>query len=265
MLKKFGTRILPFLAATAFAAEPHPIVEIDTGFLVGGSGRGKWISAEAAKRAIKGGEQYQIYSLTERLGTVTGGKPESAGEPCVEVQVIPFKTKPVKGVLAIAGQWNALSRIPKAESTTQPAYLKAVREFLVAKGIRNPKVKITQILRIDLEGDGEDEVLLSGTNYFNKEDDGVPSSAPQGSYSFVILRRVVEGKVRTQLVAGDFYPKAKVFNAPATYKVAAVLDVDGDGPMEVVVDGGYYEDGWTTIFRCTSKKIEQVLEVGCDA
>ena len=245
--------------------DPHPIVEVETGFLVGSSGGGKWTAAENAKREVKGGEHYHIYSLTKHLGAAIGGKPKSAGEPCVEVQVIPLKPKPAAGALAIAGNWNALPRIPKSQDVTQPAYVKVVRDFLVSKGIHNPKIKITQILRTDLEGDGEDEVLISGTNYFNKDDDGVPSSAPPGSYSFVIVRRLVAGKVQTQLVAGDFYPTAKTFNAPAQYRIAAVLDADGDGKMEVIVDGGYYEGGWITIFRCTPKKIEQVLEVGCGA
>jgi hypothetical protein len=92
----------------------------------------------------------------------------------------------------------------------------------------------------------------------------VPSGAPAGSYSFVILRREVKGGVKTNLIAGEFYPKAKTFNAPSKYKVLAVLDCDGDGKMEVIVDGAYYEGGWTTIYRCSPQKIE-VATVSCGA
>lgn len=251
------------LAATSFAADFHPIVEAETGYLVGSSGGGKWTKAEVAEHSVKGGEKYQLYSLTKRLGIATGGKPESAGEPCEQTRVVSLKPKREGGVLAIAGEWNALPRVSKSQDTTQREYVTAVREFLSAKGIRNPKVKITQILRIDLEGDGEDEVLISGSNY-NMTDD-IPSSASAGSYSFVMLRRVVAGKVHTQLVTGDFYPKAKTFNAPAQYSIAAVLDTDGDGKMEVIVRGDYYEGGWITVFRCTPAKVEEVLEVGCGA
>jgi hypothetical protein len=43
--------------------------------------------------------------------------------------------------------------------------------------------------------------------------------SPAGSYSMVLLRRVVTGKVETQVVAGEFHPKAYVskegsFDAP---------------------------------------------------
>jgi len=140
---------------------------------------------------------------------------------------------------------------------------------LKTKGIEQPKVKIDNILRVDLDGDGEDEVLISATNYFSK-DDRVPMRSPAGSYSMVLLRHVVAGKVETQLVEGEFHPKAYVrkgdnFDAPNAYKVIAVLDLDGDGKMEVVVGSNYYEGEEITIYRCDPRKVEALLSVSCGA
>ena len=56
---------------------------------------------------------------------------------------------------------------------TQQVYVEAVRDFLKTKGIEEPKVKIDNIIRVDLDGDGEDEVLISATNYSEKEE-GAP-------------------------------------------------------------------------------------------
>jgi hypothetical protein len=90
--------------------------------------------------------------------------------------------------------------------------------------------------------------------------------SPAGSYSMVLLRRVLTGKVETQLVEGEFYPKATGYNAPNAYKVIATLDLDGDGKMEVVVASNYYEGEATTIYRCEpKKKVEALLSVGCGA
>ena len=250
-----------FMAA---AGDLHPIVEVESGFLFGATLDGKWVKADQAAKTIQPGTVYRIYGLTEKVGETKGSEPKSASEPCPDTLEVALSPKPERGVIAIAATWNALLRKPRKADATQKVYVDAVRDFLKKRGIKEPKVKITRILRVDLEGDGEDEVLISATNYFSK-DDGVPSSAPAGSYSLVLLRRMVAGNLRTQLVAGEFYPSAENFNAPNSYDVGAVLDLDGDGKLEIVVHSGYYEGEATTIYRCEPVKINAVLTVECGA
>jgi hypothetical protein len=66
-------------------------------------------------------------------------------------------------------------------------------------------------------------------------------------------------------VAGEVYPKPDESVAPNVYLVTAVLDLNGDGKLEVVVHSFYYEAGQTTIYRCELDKIEAVLSVECAA
>lgn len=252
----------------ATAAELHPIVEIGSGYLLGAVRDGKFLKHEIATKALKGGEKYRVYGLNKRLGEVTGSKPEFAVEVCPDVSVVKLSPEPKQGELALAGGWNALPRVPAIMSTTQPVYVEAVRAFLQERGLKKPEVRITQILRIDLDGAGEDEVLISGTNYFTKDGEPSSESPPAGSYSFVLLRRAIVGVVQTKLIEGEFHPKAYSgpadhVAAPARYTISAVLDVDGDGKMEVIVRGAYYEGGWTTIYRCSPHKIDPVLRVDC--
>ncbi|MCA1660328.1 MAG: hypothetical protein LC642_07320, partial [Verrucomicrobiaceae bacterium] len=74
-----------------------------------------------------------------------------------------------------------------------------------------------------------------------------------------------DGKVVTQMLEGEFYPEAKEFNAPAAYRVTAVLDLNGDGALEVAINGTYYEGTWMAIFLCTRSRIKKVLSAGCGA
>jgi hypothetical protein len=259
------------ICAAVPAAELHPNVEVQSGYLFGATADGKWMKAETAAKALPGEMAYQVYGLTQSLGQAKGGKPKpSEEEVCSDVLTVSLSPKPEKGAIALAAPWNAMPRKPQVIDPSQKVYVDAVRDFLKTKGIGQPKVNIDSILRVDLDGDGEEEVLISATNYLQK-DDSVPMRSPAGSYSMVLLRRVVAGKVETQLVQGEFHPKAYLrradsFDAPNAYKVIATLDLDGDEKMEVVVGSNYYEGEAITIYRCeATKKVEALLSVGCGA
>src|SRR6266446_5153231 len=192
-----GVAAVLICAKGSLAADLHQIVEVQSGYLFGAISDGKWIKADETAKLIGDETTYRVYGLTQALGDAKGDKPKAVEDVCTDTLSVSLLPKPEKGVIALAAPWNALPRKPRASDTTQQVYSDAVRDFLKTKGIEQPKVKIENILRVDLDGDGEDEVLINATNYFSKE--SVPMRSPAGSYSMVLLRRVVAGKVETQL------------------------------------------------------------------
>lgn len=254
--------LAPALSVTA--AEPAAFIELPYLHVIGGHAEGQWLNTQKAGTAIKPGTEFRCFTLKGESGKVIVKKSAPMEDVCTDVWVAETEPELDTRGIAVAAAWNPMPRMVKSSATTQEVYIKAVSTILAGQGIRNPVVKITQVLRVDLEGDGEDEVLLSATNYRSTQGLGsVPTSAGAGNYSFIALRRLVDGKVVTQILDGEFYEKAKEFNAPNVHEVGAILDLDGDGRMEIILHSQYYEGGATTVWELDAKEAVKVLEVGC--
>ena len=262
---------------TAMAAPVNPIVAFNdfyrdskpTGYLLGASVGGQWIQPKAAAGLIPGGENYRLYTLTGEVGNSVGGKPAKGEEgPCSDTLYVTLTPFPAGrgSLVAVAGTKNAMPRKLKIASIEAQAYREAAAEILRSQGIDNPKVNLTQVIQVDLDGDGVEEVLVSATNYQRfKPEGGLTPDARAGDYSLVFLRKVVQGQVVTRIITGEYYPKAKKFNAPAEHRIIGVLDLNGDGIMEIVLSGRYYEGEWVDAYRVHGAKIIKLFSMGCGA
>ena len=255
-------------SAAVLAQSVHPIVDTEEGCLIGGLSGGKWLDADAVKTMLKGGERYRLYTLTKTVGDLVGEKPESMGEPCTETQHVKFTVQTEPGV-AVGGDWNALPRAARMMSTTDPVYRRLVAGILRRHGFIRPQINITQVMRVDLDGDGSEEVLLSATRLaggLGGADRGMAWRAAPGDYSFVLLRKIVGGRVRDIPLVEEYFPRKNSEPwTPNQHRVAAILDLNGDGRMEVILHGAYYEGSWSTVFRLDGDKVENVFGCGCGA
>jgi hypothetical protein len=255
--------VFPIVAFNDFFGDSKP-----TGYLLGGSAGGQWVKPEAAAGLIPGGESYRLYTLTGEAGNSMGGKPAKGEDACVDTLYVTLAPFPAGrgSLVAVAGPWNAMPRRPKIASPEAQAYKDAAAEILRSKGLDNPKVNLTQVIQVDLDGDGVEEVLVSATNYAKPGSGaGLTPNARAGDYSLVFLRRVVQGQVVTKIITGEYYPKAKKFTGPAEHRIIGVLDLNGDGSLEIVLSGRYYEGEWVEAYRVHGAKIIKLFNMGCGA
>ncbi len=267
-------KVLPILCLLIFTLSVSaqetivPIVHNIT--LLGGTQNGKWITAEKTAESLKDKTEFNIINFNGvEKDKVFGTKGERQGA-CLENPVIKLPEtemdnpdENVRFALGANAKWNPLPRIPQAISLTDKTYTKAVSDFLKTKGIAKTNIVITQIYRIDLEGDGQDEVIIAG-NYYKK---GMSEEQSVGDYSFVLLRKIVKGKTQNILMGGEFFTaklvKSRDFDPPNMREISAIADLNGDGKMEFVLWDIYYEGNRTAVFEMKNGKPVKVLESEC--
>ena len=242
------------------------------GWLMGGSVDGRWVDQDGIAPKIQGGESYMVPNAKGATTKHSGGKPSSIdpnGGPCNEnrsVDLSPsvnFAANDPDEKIALVTTWNPRPRRATELAASNPTYQSVIAELLRAKGILKPEVKITRVLRVDLEGDKQDEVIINATRHGFFEGNGINPNSSAGDYSLILVRKIVAGKLQNILLEGEFYPKDTEFNAPNIKIFRDVLDLNGDGRLEIVFSSNYYEGNYTGVYDWQGTKFEEVIGYGC--
>jgi hypothetical protein len=253
----------PVLVGAAGRADPQPrlapVVDARSGYLLGGMADGRWIDGEAMGRRLRGAARYRVYGGGRLLGQATGSRPAVMEEICPETYRVELSPERAGAEVAVGGAWNAAPRPVARLDPRAAVYREAVRAIVARHGIARPEVRITGLLRADLDGDGRDEVIVSATR--GRLDAGIHVDA--GDYSVLFVRTVVNEQVRTVMLAEEYHPRESNEQIINEHTVAAVLDVDGDGTMEIVARGRYYEGDWGTVFRVRGTEKTELSSAGC--
>lgn len=256
--------LLTILLTTAFAALANaqivPIIEVQTRGLLGGVENGKYLDAKTTFARLSGEGKYSLFGIKGKTGAMTATI-EAPDVPCDEFYFAQSPLEGQKGIAFGSGlTWNPVPRTPRAVNLNDKTYLGIVSQILRAKGLTKSRAVIEQAVKIDLDGDGTDEVVLTASNYGGK----IAPGAKAGDYSFVLVRKIVGGKARNIMVAEEYIKKNVEFGAPSRFEISAIADLNGDGKMEIVQYGEYYEGSGAGAYEITDKAVEiKALETGC--
>ncbi|HVF30375.1 MAG TPA: hypothetical protein VNA22_05360, partial [Pyrinomonadaceae bacterium] len=235
-----------------------PIVELRNGGLMGGVQNGKWIAPTKVAPGMKGETEFLIVGRNGvEEGGVTLGKKGEKEDVCQDFTRMELELKQDHGVgIGTQAKWNPVPRVPMAIDLNNAAYKTVVTKFLAKKGFARPVAKITEAYRVDLEGDGVEEVVLAATHYKK----GLASSASAGDYSFVIVRKAVGNVVTDHMLEGEFVQRRIEFGAPSEHHVSAIADLNGDGKMEIVLYGFYYEGDFASAYEMKNGRPVKIKE-----
>ena len=240
------------------------IVDAEHGWLLGGVQAGQWLDAKAVAGQLRGGERYQLFASNAPAGTTIGSRPEGNTEPCADlINVRLAAATPMIGTIGLTGGSNPLPRVPAELPANTSEAQQAVAALLTANGIAQPEVRIKRVLRVDLEGDGAEELVIAATRYQKGGEFPSPDSAT-GDYSLLVIVKNSDTSPEIIPVAAEYYPAAKEFNAPNQHDLIGVLDLNGDGRMELVLYETYYEGAATTVYTFDGSQAAPLLvNAGC--
>jgi hypothetical protein len=264
--------ILLILAGTSAAqTKVVPIIDMKMGGLLGGVENGKFLDAKSTAEKLSGELNYTLYLLGGRRENLLLGKPTNSSEICEDFFALEMdgdaEARHKKGGVALGSgfRWNPQPRAVTPIALNNAAYKKIMNDFLRTKRITTPVAKLDQAFRVDLDGDGREEVVLTATRVIRNFEPGRERKRVYDAYSVVLIRKIVNGRTRNIVVEGEFSPKSDVFYDGYTYEVSSVADLNGDGKMEILMHGEYYEGSNTAVLELNGGKVSNIegLGAGC--
>ncbi len=174
--------------------------------------------------------------------------------------------------LAVQAGWEIVPHKVEDFTGQLEVYVQAVIDLLAGQGLDVTTAHLEQLIRFDLEGDGVDEVIVVATEGVR---DDIYSPATDQPFELVILRKVIEGEVRTAILAlrlpsdilleqgEDLPPFPFLFE----WEVMGIADLNGDGKMEIALRDQYYEGAGLRIWEYVNDDLGPVpvLDLGCGA
>jgi len=226
-------------------------------FLLGGTGNGEWLAPDTILPHMSQ-ESYQIYD-SDGLSGLANGETPVFDQICQLNQVDTDFGLLSELSVGVTGDWDVTPRLVQEISPYNATYIEALRTWLVDQNFSNPWVEISQILRVDLEGDGTDEVLISASHFSEPTGHNVRS----GDYSLVLMRKIVGTSVATVPLVADYYYQVVENQFPLTYATTFPADLNNDGVLEVMVGVERWEGSGVMVYEINGTTISTVFEALC--
>ncbi len=229
--------------------------------IIGGVQDGEWLPAGQVADQVEFEQAFDLYANGYAGVAITKDDGAPAFNPrCGEAYVGTDFSNDIPNLIGVKQGWDVTYRPGEEVPVNTPVYYAAVADWLVSQGFTLPAVGISRILRVDLEGDGVEEVLISAAHF--RDESG--HMAEQGDYSIILMRKLVGDQVLTVPVVADLYtsPTAEL-TFPFTYSLASLLDLNRDGTLELIVDVSRWEGAGVILYQVDGTNVNEVIRAVC--
>jgi hypothetical protein len=227
-----------------------------------------WVPWEAGPTPPSG-QEYQIVRLADPITTRIGEAGDDcspSGLPGIDIAWPGDPNEPsAPEPIGVAGVANPRPRPVEVLDPASEAYQEAATAVAADYELPAPGPDVIQVVRGDLDGDGSAEVVVAAERLTN----GPTTLAEPGDYAIVFLRRVVDGRVQTSVLASslaevpeDAPPEMQI--VVESFRVSAFADLNGDGRMEIVLNSQYFESQSTYVYEVLADgTVSKVLSASC--
>jgi hypothetical protein len=251
----------PMRSVPTQSNQPYAFLNAE-GYIFGGVRNNQWIDAATAYQALTSGQEVTVYTNSALAGQSTITLMADPGEfDCGSAPQ--FDLNPGAAwmySIATTGFWQASLRQPSLMDSTTSPYSDVLKQVLNDLGLADPMIQFLTLQRVDLEGDGTDEVVMTAYRQITGSGSTTVSS---GDYSLVILRRVVGNEVINIPLVSDVYLHSASNTSPINYRVIGMLDLDADGVLEIVIQGTSQSELVIFVFDLTAPTYDPVLSLSC--
>ncbi|MFT3890645.1 MAG: hypothetical protein QM730_03350 [Anaerolineales bacterium] len=228
-------------------------------FLLGGASPEGWISPEESVSRFSGEVTYSLSNMTVQAKYFLWGQSPQSSTTCKAYTIRSDAGLTESGFVGVVDGWAITKRPMEELSPDSEVYRQAVIDWLTEQGVSDPQLDVVHLYRVDLEGDGSDEIFISATHL-----DDSQHTTKAGDYSIILMRKVIGNDVATKLVVGDIYKSKELeITYPNTYSLANFIDLNQDGVLEVMVESTHWEGFGASLYEVNGENVEQVLSASC--
>ena len=218
-----------------------------------------WLDETQTKKIISSEKEFIVYSCSRLkflAGKISLEADDIDGGSLIEINE--SQSKKIN--------WNPYPRNSSMINSNDLFYQNQAVKFLKHNGLKVEKVRLTKSYKIDLNGDNQSEIILTGATRDKIYDFTNPHK--KGDYSFISLEYLSGKKVISKALHIDVFPneptekRGDYFWNPITeYEITDIIDINGDNRMELVILGTFWEGWMVSIWEYSGKNLVKLIEM----